>query len=32
MNTASKLGFNRFKNNVTAANTMTFRNLVIKTA
>ena len=32
MNTASKLGFNRFKNNVTAATTMTFRNLVIKTA
>ncbi|HDS1221760.1 TPA: hypothetical protein QEF96_000424 [Stenotrophomonas maltophilia] len=32
MDTASKLGFNRFKNNVTAANTMTFRNLVIKTA
>lgn len=32
IDTLSKLGFNRFKNNVTAANTMTFRNLVIKSA
>lgn len=32
LDTASKLGFNRFKNNVTSASTMTFSNLVIKTA